>query len=87
MRITLRSCNGVERERPIIFMVAVAMSLRGIVDSDPAISAVRRALSLVDTAKVVGHPKWWKAVTARWGLCKLSLAERRRRKGNIAVSQ
>ncbi len=54
-----------ERERPVAVAVVVAMSRRSIVDSNPTAYARRRALSLVDTAEVVGCHQWWKVVAAR----------------------
>jgi hypothetical protein len=62
-RIPVVSCNGVERERPVVVAVVVAVTVavtvamfpRSIVNSDPAASAGRRVLSFVNAAEVVGH--------------------------------
>ncbi len=66
LRIVLVSCKGVERERPVAVAVAVmvTMSPKLIVDSNPATSAGRRVLSLVNMVEVNGCCLWLKAVVA-----------------------
>jgi hypothetical protein len=60
LHIALVSCIGVERERPVVVVAVVTMSPRLIIDSNPAVTTGRRALSLVDAAEVVGRRQWWK---------------------------